>query len=275
MHRSRIALAAGLVASGALLAGGCGDPGELRSAGSTPTAEAPTRLWPKLPPPSAPAEDYGTMESVPVKGVDVPGGDLRKVDPVTVAKADFAKNPGMYSRSDAVYKETAQKLAECEPGHSTSTGTGQHSAADDKCPVLNAYYRDLTGDGKDDLIVGIRLAQGHAENLDIRAYAVEKQKLTQIMEMGDAVIGVELAGHEVIVRAVSGMRGYEYRTVWSWDSHQKTMLPTTDEIVRSPNAPSGKPSSKPSRKPEPAASFRPVPSTSAASSPSPSPSGNP
>ncbi|MFE6159575.1 hypothetical protein ACFQ7F_11770 [Streptomyces sp. NPDC056486] len=265
MHRSRIALAAGLVASGALLAGGCGDPGELRSAGSAPTAEAPTRLWPKLPPPSAPAEDYGTIESVPVKGVGVPGGDLRKVDPVTVAKVDFDKNPGMYSRSDAVYKETAQRLATCGPGHDTSAG---HHSADDKCPVLNAYYRDLTGDGKDDLIVGIRLSQGHSENLDIRAYAVEKRKLTQIMEMGDAVIGVELAGHEVIVRAVSGMPGYEYRTVWSWDSHQKTMLPTTDEIVRSPNAPSGKPSSKPSRKPEPAAGLRPVPSST---SPSDSP----
>ncbi|GAA1923963.1 lipoprotein [Streptomyces durmitorensis] len=246
MHRSRLALAAGLVLSAGLLAGGCGDPGDLRGAGSTPTAEAPTRLWPKLPPPSAPAEDYGTIESVPVKGVDVPGGNLRKVNPVSVAKADFDENPGMYSRSDDVYKETVQQLATCDTSH----------AGDDKCPVLDAYYRDLTGDGKDDLIVGIRLPRGHAENLDIRAYAVEKQHLTQIMEMGDAVLGVELAGHEVIVRAVSGMPGYEYRTVWSWDSHQKTMLPTTDEIVRSPNAPSR----KPERKPEPAASARATPS---------------
>lgn len=248
MHRSRLALAAGLVLSAALLAGGCGDPGDLRGAGSTPTAEAPTRLWPKLPPPSAPAEDYGTIESVPVKGVDVPGGDLRKVSPVAVAKADFDENPGMYSRSDAVYEQTARQLSRCGTGH----------ADDAECPVLKAYYRDLTGDGEDDLIVGIRLSAGHAENLDIRAYAVEKRRLTQIMEMGDAVLGVELAGREVIVRAVSGMPGYEYRTVWSWDSHQKTMLPTTDEIVRSPNAPK----QKPSRKPEPAASSRPVPSAS-------------
>ncbi|MEV8317538.1 hypothetical protein AB0Q95_25550 [Streptomyces sp. NPDC059900] len=253
MHRSRPVLAAGLVLSAALLAGGCGDPGDLRGAGTTPTAEAPTRLWPKLPPPSAPAEDYGTIESLPVKGVSVPDGDLRKVNPVAVAKADFDENPGMYGRSDAVYKETARQLDRCDTGR-----TG-----DDECPVLNAYYRDLTGDGEDDLIVGIRLAKGHAENLDIRAYAMEKKKLTQIMEMGDAVLGVELAGHEVIVRAVSGMDGYEYRTVWSWDSHQKTMLPTTDEIVRSVNAPSGKPSRKPSRKPEPAGSVRPAPSPDA------------
>lgn len=272
MHRSRLALAAGLVLPAALLAGGCGDPGDLRGAGSTPTAEAPTRLWPKLPPPSAPAEDYGTIESLPVKGVDVPGGDLRKVNPVAVAKADFNENPGMYSRSDAVYKETAENLAKCD----TDAADGADDTGDAGCPVLKAYYRDLTGDGEDDLIVGIRLARGHAENLDIRAYAVEKRQLTQIMEMGDAVLGVELAGHEVVVRAVSGMPGYEYRTVWSWDSHQKSMLPTTDEIVRSPNAPKG----KTSRKPEPAASARPVPSpggspsASAGTSASASPSGS-
>lgn len=241
MHRSRLALTPVLVLSAALLAGGCGDPGGLRGAGATPTAEAPTRLWPKLPPPSAPAEDYGTVESVPVKGVDVPGGDLHKVDPATVAKTDFDKNPGIYSRSDEVYKETVQQLKACDDAQ----------VGDDKCPVLNAYYRDLTGDGKDDLIVGIRLARGHAENLDIRAYAMEKRRLTQIMDMGDAVLGVELAGHDVIVRAVSGMQGYEYRTVWSWDSHRGAMLPTTDEIVRSTNAPSGKPDRKRSGQPRP------------------------
>ncbi|MGW6268315.1 hypothetical protein [Streptomyces sp. NPDC055060] len=248
MHRSRLALAAALVLPAVLLAGGCGDPGGLRGAGATPTAEAPTRLWPKLPLPSTAAEDYGTVESVPVKGVDVPDGDLHKADPVTVVKTDFDKNPGTYDRSDAVYKETVRQLADCDGGQ----------VGDAKCPVLKAYYRDLTGDGKDDLIVGVRLARGHAENLDIRAYAMEKRQLTQIMAMSDSVLGVELAGREVIVRAVSGMQDYEYRTVWSWDPHRGAMLPTTDEIVRSPNAPKR----KPSRKPDPGASTRPVPSPS-------------
>ncbi|MGW2230347.1 hypothetical protein [Streptomyces formicae] len=224
MNRSRLALAAALTAAAALLVAGCGDPGGLRGAGATPTAEGPTHLWPDLPPPSAPAEDYGAIEAVKVTGVKVPGGDLHKVDPADVVRADFIQNPGTYEPSDTAYKKTVDRLKDCAADNSGGTG---------RCPVLKAYYRDLTGDGKDDLIVGISTPD---DNLDIRVYAEEDRRLTQIMEMSDAVLGVELAGRDLIIRAISSLPGYEYHTVWSWDSHQKTMLPTSDEIVRSANA---------------------------------------
>ncbi|WP_369217800.1 hypothetical protein, partial [Streptomyces flavofungini] len=211
MNRSRPALAAALVAAALLLAGGCGDPGGLRGAGPTPTAQGPTRLWPDLPPPSAPAEDYGEIEAVKVKGVEVPGGDLRKVNPVDVVRADFQENPGSYESSDRVYRTTLERLEDC---------ARESSGAQERCPVLKAYYRDLTGDDKDDLIVGVSTPD---DNLDVRVYAEEKRQLTQIMEMSDAVLGVELAGRDLIIRAVSSLAGYEYHTVWSWDSHQKAM----------------------------------------------------
>ncbi|MEU1017033.1 hypothetical protein ABZ383_29570 [Streptomyces sp. NPDC005900] len=225
MNRSRLALTAVFAALAGALAGGCGDPGGLRGAGATPTAQGPTRLWPDLPSPSAPAEDYGAIESVRVTGVKVPGGDLRKVNPADVVRADFEQNPGTYDTSDAVYEETVARLDDC---------AAEDSGAQERCPVLKAYYRDLTRDGKDDLIVGVSTPD---ENLDIRVYAEERGRLTQIMEMSDAVLGVELAGRDLIIRAVSSLPGYEYHTVWSWDSHQKTMLPKRDEIVRSANAP--------------------------------------
>ncbi|WP_069885442.1 hypothetical protein [Streptomyces luteocolor] len=240
MNRSRLALAAAFVAFAALLAGGCGDPGGLRSAGATPTAEGPTRLWPDRPPPSAPAEDYGAIEAVKVTGLAVPGGDLHKVDPVDVVRADFDENPGTYERSDSAYQETVERLKDC-----ASDDSGKKGA----CPVLQAYYRDLTGDGRDDLIVGVSTPD---DNLDIRVYAEEDRQLTQIMEMSDAVLGVELAGRDLIIRAVSSLPGYEYHTVWSWDAHQKAMLPTSDEIIRSSNAPRPKtprPSPSPSASP--------------------------
>ncbi|MEU7578185.1 hypothetical protein AB0B50_11335 [Streptomyces sp. NPDC041068] len=243
MNRSRLALAAAFTVTAALLAGGCGDPGGLRSAGATPTAEGPTHLWPDLPPPSAPAEDYGAIESVKVKGVKVPGGDLHKVNPVDVVRADFDENPGTYEPSDSAYKETVERLKDC---------AAEDSGTKEKCPVLKAYYRDLTGDGKDDLIVGVSTPD---DNLDIRVYAEEGRQLTQIMEMSDAVLGVELAGRDLIIRAVSSLPGYEYHTVWSWDSHQKAMLPTSDEIVRSKNAPRPKsPRPSPARPSESASS---------------------
>ncbi|MFD4629441.1 hypothetical protein ACFVYR_07030 [Streptomyces sp. NPDC058284] len=222
MNRSRLAPAAFAVLA-VLLAAGCGDPGGLESAGATPTAQGPTHLWPDLPSPSVPAEDYGAIESVRVKGVEVPKGDLHKVDAVDVVRADFTENPGTYEPSDRTYKETVERLKDCAEDGSPG-----------RCPVLKAYYRDLTGDGKDDLIVGISTPD---DNLDIRVYAEEKRQLTQIMEMSDAVLGVELAGRDLIIRAVSSLAGYEYHTVWSWDSHQKAMLPKSDEIVRSGNAP--------------------------------------
>ncbi|MEU5577153.1 MULTISPECIES: hypothetical protein [Streptomyces] len=224
MNRSRLALTAAFAALAAALAGGCGDPGGLRGAGATPSAQGPTHLWPDLPAPSAPAEDYGAIESVRVKGVRVPGGDLRKVDPADVVRADFEQNPGTYDTADSVYEQTVERLDDCAEKDSGARG---------RCPVLKAYYRDLTGDGKDDLIVGVSTPD---DNLDIRVYAEQEGRLTQIMEMSDAVLGVELAGRALIIRAVSSLPGYEYHTVWSWDAHQKTMLPTRDEIVRSTHA---------------------------------------
>lgn len=251
MNRSRLSAAAFAVLA-ALVVAGCGDPGGLRGAGATPTAEGPTHLWPDLPSPSAPAEDYGAIESVKVDGVRVPDGDLHKVDPADVVRADFTQNPGTYERSDSAYRQTVARLKDCAADNSGESG---------RCPVLKAYYRDLTGDGRDDLIVGVSTPD---DNLDIRVYAEEKRQLTQIMEMSDAVLGVELAGRDLIIRAISSLAGYEYHTVWSWDAHQKAMLPTRDEIVRSANAPRAA-----SPRPSPAR-----PSGSASPSDSASPSGD-
>lgn len=218
----RRALAAAVLALGAAaLASGCGDPGDLRGAGATPTAVGPTRLWPDLPPASSPVGDYGEADTEEVKGVKVPGGDLHKVNPVDIVKAEVAANPDVYSGPDALYKDTVTALKDC-------------GSEPKDCPVLKAYYRDFTRDGKDDLVIGIRMPE---EQLAVRVYAMDKGHLTQIMGTADAVLGVELAGRDLVVRAVSGIPGYEYRTAWSWDRHQRAMLPTRDEILRSSDAP--------------------------------------
>lgn len=242
MNRSRVVTAA-LVLPAVALLGGCGDPGGLRSAGSTPTAVGPTHLWPGLPSPSGSGIEYDEPTSEVVKGIKVPGGDLHKVSAADIVEAQAKADPDDYTGPHALYKETADALKYC----------GSDDADDrKKCPVLESYYRDLTGEGKDDLIVGIRMPD---DLLGIRVYAMDHGKLTQIMGTSDVVLGVELAGHDLVIRAGAGNPGYEYRTVWSWDPGRRAMLPTRDEIVR----PSASPSPSPGKAKHPV----PVPSPSA------------
>ncbi|MFE0091216.1 hypothetical protein [Streptomyces sp. NPDC058991] len=213
----RPALAAVAAAATALLLAGCDDAGGLESAGATPTAVGPVRLWPELPEISAPPVDYGESDTEHVPGIAVPGGDVHAVDPIAVVQAEVAAHPGRVSGPEGLYEQTARQIRECRTKPS-------------KCPVLKPYYRDLTGDGKDELIVGISMPE---QQTAIRVYMPEKGGLTRIMSDAEAIVGVELAGRDLILRAVSaGIPGYEYRTAWSWDEQQRAMLPARDEIVR-------------------------------------------
>ncbi|MFE7760132.1 hypothetical protein [Streptomyces sp. NPDC057438] len=216
---SRPARVAVLASAAALLLGACGDSGGLVSAGATPTASGPTRLWPGEPPASSPAYDYGEAETEVVKGVDIPGRDIRAVDPVAVVRAEIAAHPEMYSGSDAAYAGTTARMADCD-------AHGDRA----ECPVLRAYYRDLTGDGHDDLVLGFRLLPGN--QTAVRMYTLRADRLVQVLAGDDAVLAVELAGRTVIIRSPAAIVGYEYRTQWTWDEEQQAMLLTRDEILR-------------------------------------------
>lgn len=218
----RTALVAGAVALLATVLAGCGDSGGLRAAGATPTAVSPMKLWPDLRPAASPAWPYDEGSSQTVKGITVPGDDIRKADPVAVVRAEIAADPSDYG-SKGAYHETATRMAECGAG---GGGAG--------CPLLKPYYRDLTGDGRDELTLGFRLYPTNQTAL--RVYTVEKHRLVQVLDDNDAIIGVELAGRAVIVRSPAGITGYEYRTTWAWDPDQKAMVFTRDEFLRTGRA---------------------------------------
>ncbi|MFF2012878.1 hypothetical protein ACFVWY_27900 [Streptomyces sp. NPDC058195] len=225
------AVALGAVAGAALLAG-CGDDGGLRSAGTVPAAIGPVRLWPGLPVASAAPKDYGEGETARIPGIVVPDDDVRRLDPVAVVRAGLAARPARSSGTAALPADTVRRINAC----------GSEPAS---CPVLRPYYRDLTGDGKDDLVLGIRLTGGQ---LSVRAYTARQGALTRVLSTSDAVISVELAGRDLIVRAPSAIPGYEYRTSWTWDGGQRAMLPAREEIQRMPSPPAPVP------RPTPAAS---------------------
>ncbi|MCX4660123.1 hypothetical protein [Streptomyces uncialis] len=233
----------------AVLLGACGNPGDLESAGPATTAVGPARLWPDLPPASTPAYDYGEAETETVDGFALPRDDIRTLDPLAVLRAQAKQHPDTFTGPLALDEDTAKKITRCGSGGpdgsdgpdgsggsddgsgaSGSDGSdGAGGAGSRGCPVLKEQYRDLTGDGRDDLIIGIRLPD---DQLAVRVFTHEGDELTQIMSTSDAVTGVELAGRDLVIRAVSGIPGYEYRTVWSWDRHQEAMLPTKDEFLR-------------------------------------------
>lgn len=202
---------------------GCGSGGGLRSDGPAETAVGPVRLWPELPPASDPPVDYGETDTARVPGIAVRDADVRTVDAVAVVRAEVAAHPDTYTGGDGMYEETARAILACD-------------TAPAACPVLTPYYRDLTGNGRDELIVGIRMPE---QQVAVRVYLAERGGLTRVMSTVEQVISVELAGRDLIVRAASaGIPGYEYRTAWSWDERQHSMLPARDEIVpvRTPTA---------------------------------------
>ncbi|MCX5035381.1 MULTISPECIES: hypothetical protein [Streptomyces] len=249
-------LLATAAAAGALAA--CGDTGGLRGAGATPAARSPARLWPGLTPASSPAYDIGEVEHAVVDGVAVPGGDVRRADPVAAVRAEIAARPDDYAGAKAPYHETSVRMADCgTDGAGDGTGDG---AGDAGCPVLRPYYRDLTGDGRPEMTLGFRLLP---EKLTaVRVYTVEKDRLVRVMSYEDAVSAVELAGRTVIVRSPSEVAGYEYRLQWTWDADQRAMLLTSDEMLRTDDG--GRHTKRPSASPSAAAS----PSSSSPYSPS-------
>ncbi|MFI1353666.1 hypothetical protein ACH4TV_08790 [Streptomyces sp. NPDC020898] len=167
---TRVTRAALALLALAALTAGCGDAGGLRGAGPTAVAVSPARLWPELPPASSPAWDYGEAETETVKGVTAPGDDIHRVDPVAVVRAEIAAHADAYTGADALYPGTAGRMAAC-----ARSGAGTAAA----CPVLKAYYRDLTGDGRDDLALGFRLLPGN--ETAVRAYTFQRHRLTYFL----------------------------------------------------------------------------------------------
>lgn len=223
MTRRSAPPATALVAAGvlALAAAGCGAAGEgrLESAGPTSTAVGPVQLWPGLPPATNPPIDYGETDNARVPGITVTAGDVHTVDPMAVVRAEVRARPDTVSGPNGVYAGTVRAIGACAGG-----------AGSAGCPLMEPYYHDLTGDGRDELIAGIRLPD---QQVAVLVYRAEKGGLTRVMSTVEQVISVELAGRDLIMRVGSaGIPGYEYRTAWSWDEDQGSMLPARDEIVR-------------------------------------------
>lgn len=232
-RRNRRRFAVGLLALLLLpLAAACGNAGGLAGAGPTPTASGPVHLWPGREGATVPPADPGGAPPEYVPGIaPVLDQNVHSIDPVTLVQAELRAHPGVRTGPDGMPPETAAAIAAC----------GTDGAGPEDCPVLTPYYRDLTGNGKDELIVGIAYPE---QQMSVRVYTADAEgRLNRIMATTDTVISVELAGQDVILRVPSGNAGYEVNTTWSWDETQRSMLPSREQIVRvRPAGPSPDPS---------------------------------
>ncbi|MER6775361.1 MULTISPECIES: hypothetical protein [unclassified Streptomyces] len=216
----------------------CGDTGGPVGAGPAPTASGPVHLWPERKGASVPPAEPGGAPPEYVQGLPpVTGQNVHQVDPVALVQAELAAHPGTDVGPDGMPPETVAAIKAC----------GQAGQPREKCPVLAPYYRDLTGNGVDELVVGIEMPD---RMMSVRAYTADPDgRLNRIMATTQTLVTVELAGQDVILRMPSGNPGYELITAWSWDERQRTMLPTREQIVRLPGtaqSPSASPPLKPS-----------------------------
>ncbi|KPI05660.1 hypothetical protein OV450_3978 [Actinobacteria bacterium OV450] len=230
------------------LLAGCGDTGGLVGAGPTPTASGPVHLWPERKGASVPPAEPGGAPPEYVPGLaPVHDQNVHEVDPLALVQAELRAHPGADVGPDGMPPETVAAVEAC----------GKEGRPPKDCPVLAPYYRDLTGNGRDELVVGIEMPD---RMMSVRAYTADADgRLNRIMATTQTLVAVELAGRDVILRMPSGNPGYELITAWSWDEKQRTMLPTREQIVRlpgaaqSPSAPASQPPgpSGPAQSPKP------------------------
>ncbi|TXD00268.1 hypothetical protein FS847_02085 [Streptomyces sp. ISID311] len=148
----------------------------------------------------------------------VPSGDIRTVPLLTVVNAQVLAG-SEDNGSPQFDQATTEKI--------------EHCATDRKrCPVRDPQYRDLNGDGKDELIVGI---EGADHVLALWVFMLKDGVVTRIMDAGATPLSVEVTGGDVILREPTGTPGYDMRTVYSWDKRTQAMILRVmefDEVAR-------------------------------------------
>lgn len=204
----------------AVLMTGCSATNDAESAGRTPMASAPAKLWPNRPPATEPPVESDTERAVPVPGIPkVTSGDIRSVDPVAVIRAEMDAAPDALSGPDALDDATAVKARTCAAGAAGHAG----------CPIRTPEYYDLTGDGKADAVLGVDMVDGF---LALRCYTLSNGVLTRILATVTKPMSVQVAGGDLIVQEPTPSEGYEQHTVYAWDPQARVMAIQSDDYRR-------------------------------------------
>ncbi|MFE0683443.1 hypothetical protein ACFW17_21860 [Streptomyces sp. NPDC058961] len=230
------------VALVAVLAG-CADMEGLHRDGAAASVSPPEPLWPhSVPAPPGPEQQRGRPFVVP--GIaPVASGDLRDVDPLAVVKADLAAT----EREDQgtgrlVDRRAAERVANCA------------RAAD--CGVREPVLRDLTGDGRAELITAVDI-DGRAS--EMRVYHVVAGRVMRVFSRRAVLEGVELAAGHLAIREPTSNDRFVYVSHYGWDGSMMALIELKLDTCRAVKQTSGIPcasasasaSASPSRSPSP------------------------
>ncbi|GGZ74155.1 hypothetical protein [Streptomyces subrutilus] len=180
-----------------LAAGGCGVPGGLGPGTPAPPVSwqpHPEPLWPAWP--AAPGSAAGRREAPPVPLKHAPKvgrAGLRGVDATEVARADPRMEPYL---SGTLIRG---------PGRSG---------------VRPPVYRDLTGDGQEDLIVAADTPTGRSA---LSVYAVSGGRIVTVLFTIGRQLTAEALGTDLLVR-VAADDGSEQAVRYHWDGDRMTVL---------------------------------------------------
>ncbi|UNO38521.1 hypothetical protein [Streptomyces sp. MST-110588] len=226
------------VTVGGSLLSGCAGTGEPRSAGRTPVASAPARLWPERTPAPQPSssgkDDEETRPSPLPGGPRVTSGDIRNVPLFDVVKAQVAAGSDNHG-GPQFDRATAARINNC--AHDRK-----------RCPVRSPQYRDLNGDGKEELIVGI---ESPDNILVVWVFMLKRGSVMRVLDAAATPLSVEVAGRDIILREPTGTAGYYMRSVYSWDEQTQSMsmrameFDRADPAVTSRSTPSSTPGNTP------------------------------
>ncbi|MEU9100598.1 hypothetical protein [Streptomyces sp. NPDC048361] len=206
-------------------AAGCADVEGLHRDGAAARVAPPEPLWPhSVPSPPGSEQQRGRPFTVPgVAKVD--SGDLRDADPLAVVKADL----GATEREDLgtgrlVDRRAAERVAGCT-----------RAAA---CGVREPVLRDLTGDGRAELITAVDI-DGRAS--EMRVYHVVDGAVTRVFSRRAVLEGVELAAGHLAIREPTSNDRFVYVSHYGWDGSMMALIELKLDTCRAVRQTSGLP----------------------------------
>ncbi|MEU0807693.1 hypothetical protein [Streptomyces sp. NPDC005970] len=195
-RRTRFLLPALAAAGAAVGLAGCASGTGARDDGAAPRLSAPTSavpLWPDFTPPPTPEHEGQAPRFVrylPVDGVSAPAGGLARVSP----KRLLDKDPN-------VPKVVQSALAACP-------------RAD--CPLRKPVLRDLTGDGRDELVTAVDLPK--FQRTLVQVYSAEGRTIRPVLiYWGQLGVTGETYGRDLVITSTGDDGRLTARYRWNGD----------------------------------------------------------